>query len=267
MNAVRKIKFPLRATPPGLNTISRPHQLPSDAALAAATSFPQFPKLPAELCLRIWYFAAHVPRTITLRGGHDFFLHLKHNGHTIPAVLHTSHDSRIVALKFYQRYYNIIFTGGGFFINYATDTLLLWDNLTIQALYPEYLFNRGYWVKKHTKLEQNLKFLAVAGHYPTRAYDHWQKVLARFWRVEEVLIEGLRPAYDDALMRAAVQSQYLSQLNQQWMKTAGEKKIPNIRLVDEEEMIAMRMEEEENWKEQSQRRAVKKIQASLKRVN
>lgn len=58
-----------------------------------------------------------------------------------------------------------------------------------------------------------------------------------------MLVEGLRPAYDDALMRA-VQSQYLSQLNQQWTKTAGEKGIPNLRVVDEEEMIAMRMEEE-----------------------
>jgi len=245
MSATKQSKFLSRITPPGLNTIA------SHDAVAGATSFPKFPKLPAELQHKIWHYAAHLPRTITLEGVHDprvadfrFPLSLKHNARTVLATMHACHDSRKIALNFYQVYNNRLFHSKGFYINYAVDTLLLWDWWTTQAMY--HYRNPRYLMPELVELEKNIKLIAVVGHYPRRAYADCLWVLKRFWRVDELVLECIRPEYDDQIMRS-VRAWHQSTLQEQWGKLAKGKRTPALRIVDEEAMVNMRAEQEVNW--------------------
>ena len=219
-------------------------------AVVGATTFLSFPKLPAELRLKIWHDAAHLPRTVTVGSAYDdtaigdalrLWRHLKHNVHTVPAVMHACHASREVALKYYKSFSHRLFNGKGFFINYAVDTLLLWDWWTVQAMYPH--FRTAHIIPENVELEKNVKIIALAGHYPRRAYVYWLNVLKLFTRVEEVVLEDLSPEFDDHFLRG-VRAFHSLTLQKHWDKKAAGGKTPIFRLVDKEVMVAMRAEQE-----------------------
>ena len=94
-----------------------------------------FPKLPFELRIKIWLFAVNKQRTITVQEdgiwtgyGDDFVFtirQVKHNAHSVPAILHTSCEVRSAALRHYELYISPRFKNKGFYINFASDTLAM----------------------------------------------------------------------------------------------------------------------------------------------
>jgi hypothetical protein len=176
----------------------------SDSALAvlvSPTTFHPFPKLPFELRTKIWVFAAHEQRTITVQEdgiwtgyGDDFIFttrHVKHNAHSVPAILHTSYEARSAALRHYELYVSPRFKKKGFFINFASDTLVIQSLGALLSMYDGLQETQTSWPADVLELEQKLKFLGVR----MRTGDLYRPrellwILRRFWRLEELLISA-----------------------------------------------------------------------------
>ncbi|KAG9245935.1 hypothetical protein BJ878DRAFT_400409, partial [Calycina marina] len=77
-------------------------------------SFPKFSELPAELRCEIWKIASFHPRNVPIDVQYkcNTFTNYLYQDHIFisplypPAILHSSQESRIEALKYYQRSFN-----------------------------------------------------------------------------------------------------------------------------------------------------------------
>jgi hypothetical protein len=141
------------------------------AVLVPPTTFHPFPKLPFELRIKIWLFAANKQRTITVQEdgiwtgyGDDFVLtirQVKHNAHSVPAILHTSCEVRSAALRHYELYISPRFKNKGFYINFASDILVIQSLSALLSLYDGFQESQTSWPAHVVELEQKLRFLGV----------------------------------------------------------------------------------------------------------
>jgi hypothetical protein len=181
----------------------------SDTALAVLvrpTTFHPFPKLPFELRTKIWILAANEKRTITVQedyvwtgyGDDSIFTTslVKHNAHSVPAILRTSYEARSAALRNYELYVSPCFKNKGFYINFASDTLAIQSLSALWSLYDGLQETQTSWPAHVVELEQKLRLLGVRNWAGAlyRSRDLLRR-LRRFWRLEELLIST--PREDD----------------------------------------------------------------------
>lgn len=177
----------------------------SDTALVVLvppTTFHPFPKLPLELRIKIWVFAANEQRTITVQEddiwttcGDNSVLTtrgVKHNAHSVPTVLHTSYEARSAARRHYELYVNPRFKNKGFYINFASDTFAILSCGALLSLYGGLEETQTSWQADVLELEHKLEFLGLrtwtGGFYRPSAL---MEILQRFWRLKEFLISAL----------------------------------------------------------------------------
>jgi hypothetical protein len=180
----------------------------SALSAAASTTFHLFPKLPPEIRLIVLRLITNSPKTISISTKYDFsdwshVDHLTHSAHTIPLVLHTSHESRSITLKHYKLYLSPCFPDKRFFINYDAGTILIWHRKAIDFFYHGQQENQVSYPDDILELWKKVKFLACSGYNrsedPTDVFSDvpWGWTLARFESVEEVTIgDFVREARD-----------------------------------------------------------------------
>jgi hypothetical protein len=118
----------------------------------SAHFFTCFSNLPFELRRKIWIFALPGPRAVTIKSRcHTFELESLDYVRAIatpPALLHTTNESREVALEFYELSFGAISKGHPVYIDFQVDILYLkgWGSVTClrdeieildAALYPD----------------------------------------------------------------------------------------------------------------------------------
>ncbi|CZR54386.1 uncharacterized protein PAC_04270 [Phialocephala subalpina] len=131
--------------------------------ITSPTSFPYFPKLPAELRLRIWEYASPPPRIVEIAWSSKVRSLVSLT--RMPPILHTCHESRQAHIRKHQ---NLTFgeSNQRIFVNFNTDTLFFGPGC--KHLVPSGKSNP--WVKQNRKvvsditnssvLKQNLALVA-----------------------------------------------------------------------------------------------------------
>src|ERR1700684_3858409 len=148
---------------------------------APTTTFHKFPKRPPELRLMIWRLIANTPRTISIsctylsfperyiitngmytRNPDYHITGVKHNARTVPAILSVSQEARFIGLEHYDFFFSPAFLGQlGFYINYAVDTLLIWEDDVIDFFFAGLDASYASSLPDEIlELEKKLKFLA-----------------------------------------------------------------------------------------------------------
>jgi hypothetical protein len=122
---------------------------PSDQGDKPAGCFMYFPKLPAELRLKIWKLALPGTRIITLKEYQVEIPHIELYGYTdgatiyqlrvraiasMPVLLYTSRESRGLALEFYTLSLESVLHGRPVYINYQRDALYVEHDSTLNVL-------------------------------------------------------------------------------------------------------------------------------------
>jgi hypothetical protein len=122
---------------------------PSQQDDKPACSFIHFPKLPIELRLKIWKLALPDTRTITLKEYQAEIPHIEPYGYTkgaiiyqlrvraiasTPVLLHTSRESRGLALGFYKLSLACLLHGRPIYIDYLRDAVYVEHSSTLNVL-------------------------------------------------------------------------------------------------------------------------------------
>jgi hypothetical protein len=116
---------------------------------------------------------------------------VEHNARTVPAILSVSQEARIMALEHYDFFFSPGFLGQlGFYINYAVDTLLIWENDVIDFFFAGLDVSYASPLPDEIlELEKKLKFLAFRGYYSAGSLSDFGWVIARFKALKELIIE------------------------------------------------------------------------------
>jgi hypothetical protein len=116
---------------------------------------------------------------------------VKHNARTVPAILSVSQEARFIGLEHYDFFFSPAFLGQlGFYINYAVDTLLIWEDDVIDFFFAGLDASYASSLPDEIlELEKKLKFLAFRGYYRAGSLDDFGWVLVRFKALKVLIIE------------------------------------------------------------------------------
>jgi hypothetical protein len=158
----------------------------------------------------IWRLIANTPRTISIsctylsfperyiitngmytRNPDYHITGVKHNARTVPAILSVSQEARFIGLEHYDFFFSPAFLGQlGFYINYAVDTLLIWEDDVIDFFFAGLDASYASSLPDEIlELEKKLKFLAFRGYYRAGSLDDFGWVLVRFKALKVLIIE------------------------------------------------------------------------------
>jgi hypothetical protein len=122
--------------------------------------FKLFPYLPLELRIIVWQFASQEKRVITIKNSsqttREEDLKATHDAKTVPSILHTCQESRVICQNYYRLRLCAISHQNPIYFSYDHDVLHFPQNRDLVVFYHLAKHNQNSWVE-WLKLKDNLK--------------------------------------------------------------------------------------------------------------
>jgi 2EXR family len=206
-----------------------------------AVDFTLFKKLPPELRLIIWEYAAQERRVISIKHSHNRsatnIRHCiaTHDAFTVPGVLQACQESRMVGLMFFSLRLGAVFHSKPIYLNYKRDILFFQDTMDLVAFY-----NRAQYEEHHQsraeirEVETNLKSIIIGSHRSSLNFIS-NRFTARLWRLDYFYAQ---PPPDDGYSLQWWKTDLL-RLQNRWKKKTNNGKIPVIQNLKRRALVEM----------------------------